>query len=203
MSAPPGKFNLASLTKSLKTHQGPDSPRLSQVVEKSESLSWKIEYQQESDQESTSASPLLQRRKQTPPMMMSRSLERPSRRNNESPTALTRSLSRSNSTRKKIIPSFEPLSESTESDSLEEQLQKSKEGRIRNHSGHLDHLEQDKPPAAVSIDDMLDEDIGDISSSSEIEIDEPLDFLGEVTTPQIEALMFPAGAYSSTSSEAN
>ena len=28
-------------------------------------------------------------------------------------------------------------------------------------------------------------------------------FLGEVTTPQIEALMFPAGAYSSTSSEAN
>jgi len=200
MSAPPGKFNLASLTKSLKTHQGPDSPRLSQVVEKSESLSWKIEYQQESDQESTSASPLLQRRKQTPPMMMSRSLERPSRRNNESPTALTRSLSRSNSTRKKIIPSFEPLSESTESDSLEEQLQKSKEGRIRNHSGDLDHLEQNKPPAAVSIDDMLDEDIGDISSSSEIEIDEPL---GEVTTPQIEALMFPAGAYSSTSSEAN
>ena len=100
--------------------------------------------------------------------------ERPSRRNNESPTALTRSLSRSNSTRKKIIPSFEPLSESTESDSLEEQLQKSKEGRIRNHSGHLDHLEQNKPPAAVNIDDMLDEDIGDISSSSEIEIDEPL-----------------------------
>ena len=100
--------------------------------------------------------------------------ERPSRRNNESPTALTRSLSRSNSTRKKIIPSFEPLSESTESDSLEEQLQKSKEGRIRNHSGHLDHLGQNKPPAAVNIDDMLDEDIGDISSSSEIEIDEPL-----------------------------
>ena len=91
--------------------------------------------------------------------------ERPSRRN-ESPTSLTRSLSRSNSTRKKIIPSFEPLSESTESDSLEEQLQKSKEARI-NH-------EQRKPPAAVNIDDMLDEDIGDISSSSEIEIDEPL-----------------------------
>jgi hypothetical protein len=54
---------------------------------------------------------------------------------------------------------------------LDEQLQKSKEGRIRNHSGHL---EQNKPPAAVNIDDMLDEDIGDISSSSEIEIDEPL-----------------------------
>ena len=53
-------------------------------------------------------------------------------------------------------------------------MQKSKEGRIRNHSGDLDHLEQNKPPAAVSIDDMLDEDIGDISSSSEIEIDEPL-----------------------------
>ena len=53
-------------------------------------------------------------------------------------------------------------------------MQKSKEGRIRNHSGDLDHLKQNKPPAAVSIDDMLDEDIGDISSSSEIEIDEPL-----------------------------
>ena len=47
--------------------------------------------------------------------------------NNESPTALTRSLSRSNSTQKKIIPSFEPLSESTESDFLEEKLQKSKD----------------------------------------------------------------------------
>ena len=92
--------------------------------------------------------------------------ERPSRRN-ESPTTLTRSLSRSNSTRKKIIPSFEPPSESTESDSLEEQLQKSREARNLSHG-------QDKPPAAVNIDDLLDEDIGDISSSSEIEIDEPL-----------------------------
>ena len=94
--------------------------------------------------------------------------ERPSRRN-ESPTTLTRSLSRSNSTRKKIIPSFEPLSESTESDSLEEQLQKSKEARNLSHKDSLD-----RPPAAVNIDDLLDEDIGDISSSSEIEIDEPL-----------------------------
>merc|ERR1711981_578122 len=112
---------------------------------------------------------------------MSRSLERPSRRN-ESPTSLTRSLSRSNSVRKKIIPSFEPLSESTESDSLEEQFK-------------VDTIISNKPekPASVNIDD-----IGDISSSSEIEIDEPL---AEVTTPQIEALMFPQS--SSNSSETN
>ena len=95
---------------------------------------------------------------------------------------MTRSLSRSNSTRKKIIPSFEPLSESTESDSLEEQLQKA----------------ENKPPASVDIHEDLDDDIGDISSSSEIEIDEPLQ---EVTTPQIEALMFPP--VPSSSSEAN
>merc|ERR1711981_669466 len=119
---------------------------------------------------------------------MSRSLERPSRRN-ESPTSLTRSLSRSNSVRKKIIPSFEPLSESTESDSLEEQFK-------------VDTIISNKPekPASVNIDDM-DDDIGDISSSSEIEIDEPL---AEVTTPQIEALMFPPAALAaSSSSEAN
>jgi hypothetical protein len=44
MSAPPGKFDLASLAKSLKDQAGPDSPRLSGVVEKEESVAWKIEY---------------------------------------------------------------------------------------------------------------------------------------------------------------
>ena len=47
---------------------------------------------------------------------------------------------------------------------------------------------------SVSNDDLF---LGDISSSSEIEIDEPLQ---EVTTPQIEALMFPP--VPSSSSEA-
>ena len=126
---------MASLAKSLKDNSGPDSPRLSEVVEKTESLSWKIEYQENSDTES---SPLLKRKNSSP--MMSRSLERPKSRSQESPT---RSLSRSNSTRKKIIPSFEPLSESTESDSLEEQLQSQIEKR----------------PQIVKIDD-LDDDIG-------------------------------------------
>ena len=120
---------MASLTRSLKYQAGPDSPRLLEVVEKNESLAWKIEYQGESDQE-IGASPLLSRRKLTPMIspQMTRSLERRSSKSREqSPTSaalMTRSLSRSNSTRKKIIPSFEPLSESTESDSLEEQLQK-------------------------------------------------------------------------------
>lgn len=184
VSAPPGKFDMASLCKSLKDQTGPDSPRLCEVVEKNESLSWKIEYQEGSDQEicsSAGASPLLAKRSST----MTRSLERPSssstKRRSESPNAasgLSRSLSRSNSSRKKIIPSFEPLSESTESDSLEEQLLKD------------DEKEPSKIAPSVNISDDLDDDIGDISSSSEIEIDEPL---AEVTTPQIEALMFPSG----------
>ena len=45
---------------------------------------------------------------------------------------------------------------------------KSKEAR------NFSHARQVKPPAAVNIEDLLDEDIGDISNSSEIEIDEPL-----------------------------
>ena len=69
-------------------------------------------------------------------------------------------------------------------------MQKSKEGRIRNHSGHLDHLGQNKPPAAVNIDDMLDEDIGDISSSSEIEIDEPLGKFAAKTISKRDILKF-------------
>ncbi len=182
MSAPPGKFDLASLAKSLKAQAGPDSPRLLEVVEKNESLSWKIEYHADSDQELLGASPKL-KRKATPPAASNQLVERPSRPRSE--TSPSRSLSRSSSTRKKIIPSFEPLSESTESDSLEEQLL----------------TQKPQPPASVHIED-LDDDIGDISSSSEIEIDEPL---GEVTTPQIEALMFPAAAAASasSSSEAN
>ena len=63
-------------------------------------------------------------------------------------------------------------------------MQKSKEGRIRNHS------EQNKPPAAVSIDDMLDEDIGDISSSSEIEIDEPLGKFATLFPPRSPLHLF-------------
>ena len=78
---------------------------------------------------------------------------------------MSRSLSRSNSTRKKIIPSFEPLSESTESDSFEEKLQKNEAAAAhRVHPGG-----PPQAPASVCIDD-LDDDIGDISSSSEIEI---------------------------------
>ena len=60
------------------------------------------------------------------------------------------------------MPSFEPLSESTESDSLEEQFSQQQS---------IGGIACNKPekPASVNIDD-LDDDIGDISSSSEIEI---------------------------------
>ena len=204
MSAPPGKFDLASLAKSLKDQAGPDSPRLSGVVEKEESVAWKIEYQEDEilATGSANASPALKRKSTPPAQMMTKSLDR----------LTNRPVSRSNSVRKKIMPSFEPLSESTESDSLEEQFSQ------QQSIGGIACTKPEKP-ASVNIDD-LDDDIGDISSSSEIEIgklksnlksicistnaiydvsDEPL---GEVTTPQIEALMFPSTSQSS-SSEAN
>ena len=160
MSAPPGKFDLASLAKSLKDQAGPDSPRLSGVVEKEESVAWKIEYnegeeiiqqqQQIQNNSSNRSSPALKRKSTPPAQMMTKSLDRLSMNN--------KPASRSNSVRKKIIPSFEPLSESTESDSLEEQF------KVKNPNPD-DH----EKPASVNIED-LDDDIGDISSSSEIEI---------------------------------
>ena len=154
MSAPPGKFDLASLAKSLKDAQsGPDSPRLLEVIEKNESLAWKIEYQEQKESEAAEASlgsPAM-RRKLTP---------------------MTASMSRSLSSKKKII--FETLSESAESDSLEEPIK-----------------ESEANPDDIDLDDLGDIDV---SSSSEIEIDEP------VTTPQIEALMFNPG---SNQAEAN
>ena len=154
MSAPPGKFDLASLAKSLKDQAGPDSPRLSGVVEKEESVAWKIEYQEDEllAPGSANASPALKRKSTPPAQMMTKSLDR----------LTNRPVSRSNSVRKKIMPSFEPLSESTESDSLEEQFSQQQS---------IGGIACNKPekPASVNIDD-LDDDIGDISSSSEIEI---------------------------------
>lgn len=206
VSAPPCKFDVTLLAKD---QEGPDSPRVLEVVEKIESVAWKLEYKEDQDSAPESnASPGSVRRKTTPPAMMARSFEHRSGKDLSSTPIMARSctasLSRSNSVRKKIIPSFETLSESTESDSLEEPLQ------------HQDNLQIKKPeavqeeiikptPVSVPIDDILDDDIGDISSSSEIEIDEPL---AEVTTPQIEALMFPTAAMMSSSghnssSEAN
>ena len=165
MSAPPGKFDLASLAKSLKDQAGPDSPRLSGVVEKEESVAWKIEYnegeeiiqqQQIQNNSSNRSSPALKRKSTPPAQMMTKSLDR---------LNVNKPASRSNSVRKKIIPSFEPLSESTESDSLEEQFKVSNQF----HEKSSNPSDQDNKPASVNIED-LDDDIGDISSSSEIEI---------------------------------
>ena len=175
MSAPPGKFDLASLAKSLKDQAGPDSPRLSGVVEKEESVAWKIEYNEDEEEQtdvhltatgsskqiqlnnsSNRSSPALKRKSTPPAQMMTKSLDR---------LNVNKPASRSNSVRKKIIPSFEPLSESTESDSLEEQF------KVSNllHEKSSNPSDQDNKPASVNIEE-LDDDIGDISSSSEIEI---------------------------------
>merc|ERR1712241_810198 len=66
-SAPPGKFDLGSLARSLKNQAGPDSPRLSDVVEKNDSRSWKIEYQEAEDSAAAAAASPILKRKSTPP----------------------------------------------------------------------------------------------------------------------------------------
>merc|ERR1719400_2621657 len=148
LSAPPGKHNLLDSNSPLppadspRVAMPPDSPRVIEVVEKSESVSWKLEYQ-----EGEPAFPLLTSspgnpgaRKISPqsPLalrrvvsagLMTRSLGPMdgigglARSNSysagtcDSRTPVT--VQRSGSVRRKILPAFEPLSESTESESDE------------------------------------------------------------------------------------
>ena len=91
-------------------------------------------------------------------------------------TVSTHALPRSNSVRRKILPSFEPLSESTESDSDESKKNSPvTETRVEVVTP-LDDLVDDErievaTPAPVDIGDVSDEEVcAEISSSSEIEI---------------------------------
>ncbi len=226
VSAPPGKLEFGAMISSTPNNK---SSRILEVVEKNESVAWKIEYnpdeqQQQhhrerqnshnSDSGSVGCSPRLRRKASASPSSTPRSRSKSgSRTGSESAAAMSRSynrtfsvpkeheplmvrscvgvpsVSRSDSVKKKIIPSFEPLSESTESDSLEDALKDEPE------------VKKETSPSVniVARDEDLDmDDIGDISSSSEIEIDEPL---AEVTTPQIEALMFPDKKTAAASSD--
>merc|ERR1719394_1650388 len=198
----------------------PDSPRVIEVVEKSESVSWKLEYQ-----EGEPAFPLLSSSPGTPALrkispqsplalrrvvsagLMTRSLGPLdgigglARSNSysagtcESRTPV--SVKRSGSVRRKILPAFEPLSESTESESdeskknspvdekkrAEQGMRKSehpeKEGEVKSGPTSAKQEEQEerreelRTPGPVDIVAAGEEfEEGEISSSSEIEVGE-------------------------------
>ena len=131
----------------------PNSPRVFEIVEKTESVSWKLEYEAalsslppplpscspspglkrkvspSSTSSSMSGSPLALRKcRSSGPALMTQSLDLSLARSHSQPghTPLCRTVSsghstpRSGSIRRKILPPFETLSESTESDESKE-----------------------------------------------------------------------------------
>ena len=172
---------------------GPDSPRVLEIVEKSESVSWKLEYEAALSAippplPSATPSPAI-KRKISPgsPLMlrkcksgglasgnlMTQSLDLSLARSHSytepsgGHTPLCRTVSshalpRTGSVRKKILPSFETLSESTESES--------DESKKNSPTAEDDTHKEIVTPAPVDIGDVSDDEVCEISSSSEIEI---------------------------------
>lgn len=157
-----------------------------EVVEKSESVSWKLGYEAAGPSASPSPSnprkisphsPLMLRKCKSgsvvPSGLMTRSLDLSLARSNSytggssDHQALCRTVShtvqRVSSARKKILPSFETLSESTESES--DESKKNSPVELRAEVVTPAPVDITGPEAAGS-----DEDICEISSSSEIEI---------------------------------
>eukprot|EP00090_Calanus_glacialis_P010277 TRINITY_DN18660_c0_g1_i3.p1 TRINITY_DN18660_c0_g1~~TRINITY_DN18660_c0_g1_i3.p1 ORF type:complete len:2160 (-),score=462.58 TRINITY_DN18660_c0_g1_i3:1392-7538(-) len=198
MSAPPGKLaqTIFDDTRSLP----PDSPRVLEVVEKSESVSWKLEYDGSILSADSSPSPSTKRKlsPQSPLMLrkckssglMTRSLDMSLGRSNSYTSGTdhislcrTQSLiQRNGSIRRKIIPSFETLSESTESESDDSKKNSpvdfnDKKGSSK-QKGSCDEIDNQRiemtTPAPVDIAGS-DDEMCEISSSSEIEIGEEQD----------------------------
>jgi len=202
MSAPPGK--LAQTIFDDSRSLPPDSPRVLEVVEKSESVSWKLEYDASMMSADSSPSPSSKRKlsPQSPLMLrkckssglMTRSLDMSLGRSNSytsgtDHTSLCRTqslLQRNGSIRRKIIPSFETLSESTESESDDSKKnspvdfndrkgaskQKAASDEIANQRIEM------TTPAPVDIAGS-DDEMCEISSSSEIEIGEEQDIFNQ------------------------
>ena len=172
----------------------PNSPRVFEIVEKSESVSWKLEYEAalsslppplpscspspglkrkvspSSTSSSVSGSPLALRKcRSSGPALMTQSLDLSlARSHSTGHTPLCRTVSsghstpRSGSVRRKILPPFETLSESTESDESKENSPVTEEE---------DTHQEIVTPAPVDIGSMSDDEVCcEISSSSEIEI---------------------------------
>ena len=211
---------------------GPNSPRVFEIVEKSESVSWKLEYEAAlsslppplpssspspglkrkvspgSAGSSVSGSPLALRKcRSSGPAIMTQSLDlsltnqRPMSRDQPirgpdlgrslsytSPgehqplcrTVSSLALPRSGSVRRKILPPFETLSESTESDESKESSPVTEEDTRR---------QEIVTPAPVDIGSMSDDEVcGEISSSSEIEIgldEDPRPHRPELSLPEV------------------
>jgi len=203
MSAPPGK--LAQTIFDDSRSLPPDSPRVLEVVEKSESVSWKLEYDASIISADSSPSPSTKRKlsPQSPLMLrkckssglMTRSLDMSLGRSNSytsgtDHTTLCRTQSliqRNGSIRRKIIPSFETLSESTESESDDSKktspvdFNNDKKGS-GNPKGSCDEIANQRnemtTPAPVDIAGS-DDEMCEISSSSEIEIGEEQDIFNQ------------------------
>ena len=198
MSAPPGKLaqTIFDDTRSLP----PDSPRVLEVVEKSESVSWKLEYDGSILSADSSPSPSTKRKlsPQSPLMLrkckssglMTRSLDMSLGRSNSYTSGTdhislcrTQSLiQRNGSIRRKIIPSFETLSESTESESDDSKKNSPVDFNDKKGSSKqkvsCDEIDNQRiemtTPAPVDIAGS-DDEMCEISSSSEIEIGEEQD----------------------------
>jgi len=203
MSAPPGK--LAQTIFDDSRSLPPDSPRVLEVVEKSESVSWKLEYDASIISADSSPSPSTKRKlsPQSPLMLrkckssglMTRSLDMSLGRSNSytsgtDHTTLCRTQSliqRNGSIRRKIIPSFETLSESTESESDDSKktspvdFKNDKKGS-GNPKVSCDEIANQRnemtTPAPVDIAGS-DDEMCEISSSSEIEIGEEQDIFNQ------------------------
>jgi len=203
----------------------PDSPRVKEIIEKSDSVSWKLEYETAGSQTSLNsgsmtdgvgtssacASPIF-KRKLSPksPLLLRKCKSNGSSTMKEKVGLMTRSLefgqehstlSRSNSyssgcnttqdgshavlqrtaslmqrngsVRRKIVPSFETLSESTESES--DDIKKNSPGEKQDSSHHTDEEASSRnlsTPGPIDIVSTCtsEDDLCDISSSSEIEI---------------------------------
>ena len=192
----------------------PNSPRVFEIVEKSESVSWKLEYEAalssvppplpssspspalkrkvspSSTSSSVSGSPLALRKCRSSgpaPLLMTQSLDLSLARSHSytgppshPPLCRTQSSGhttpRAGSIRRKILPPFETLSESTESDESKE-----------NSPVTEDTRQEIVTPAPVDIGSMSDDEVCcEISSSSEIEIG-----LEEDTLPLRQEISFP------------
>lgn len=171
---------------------GPHSPRVLEIVEKSESVSWKLEYEGALSSlppplpSTTSPAPVKRKVSPASPLVLRKCKSSGLMTQSLDMTSLTRShsigsadtssrghsplsrtvsshvLPRSNSVRRKILPSFETLCESTESDSDESK---------KNSPEHESMERVIVTPGPVDIGDVSDEEVcAEISSSSEIEI---------------------------------
>jgi len=202
LSAPPGKHAPLGGPASLPfggegaDYAPPDSPRVLEVVEKVESVAWKLEY----DLPDSGISPRLSRklspqsplflRKCKSSSLMTRSLDRTNllMRSNSSPNATSSPLlARSASMRRKVSPQtlntlneFTDESDESRKSSPDQDPALDLKQAIQVDLGGLDQ------PAPVDIVGYSEDALSEISSSSEIEVGEPDSLNTDSTDPDTD-----------------